>query len=130
MTPDQTHDITISLTQDQAQALGPEAEAMATWLHSALTAMARLRTGPAGTDLDPADLTQPLTDLHTQLLPRLEGIRDSLIRTHATAGGTVQSLATTLNTPRSSAQYRRETLTKAQPTEWESWATGDTEHDH
>ncbi|MFB8384960.1 hypothetical protein [Streptomyces rubiginosohelvolus] len=119
-------DITISLTPAQAKAIGGEAGTMADWFHSALWAMAMLRTGrnSAGEPYfaGPNDWYTPINDLDHRLIPRLEGIRDAVVRAHARSGGTVQDLALAMDVPRSTAQHRREVLTRATPSGWESWA--------
>lgn len=119
-------DITISLTPAQAKAIGGEAGTMADWFHSALWAMATLRTGrnAAGEPYfaGPNDWYTPINDLDNRLIPRLEGIRDAVVRAHARSGGTVQDLALAMDVVRSTAQHRREVLTRAMPSGWESWA--------
>lgn len=119
-------DITISLTPAQAKALGDEAGSMANWLHSALWATALLRTGrnSAGEPYfaGPADWYTTINDLDLRLIPRLEGIRDAVVRAHARSGGTVQDLAYAMDVARSTAQHRREVLTQAYPSDWERWA--------
>ncbi|MFJ4343628.1 MULTISPECIES: hypothetical protein [unclassified Streptomyces] len=119
-------DITISLSPAQAKAIGGEAGVMADWFHSALWAMALLRTGrnTAGHPYfaGPHDWYTPINDLDHRLIPRLEGIRDAVVRAHARSGGTVQDLALAMDVPRSTAQHRREVLTRAMPSTWETWA--------
>lgn len=119
-------DIVISLTPAQSKALGAEAGTMADWFHSALYAMALLRSG-RGIDgqpyfAGPNDWYTPINDLDNRLIRRLEGIRDAVVRAHANSGGTVQDLALAMDVPRSTAQYRREALLKAMPSTWERWA--------
>ncbi|MEU3620722.1 hypothetical protein ABZ725_52115 [Streptomyces sp. NPDC006872] len=119
-------DIVISLTPAQSKALGPEVGTMADWLHSALYAMALLRTG-RGIDgqpyfAGPNDWHTPINDLDNRLIPRLEGIRDAAVRAQASSGGTVQDLALAMDVSRSTAQYRREALLNARPSTWEQWA--------
>jgi hypothetical protein len=119
-------DIVISLTPAQSKALGMEVGTMADWFHSALWAMAMLRTGrnSAGDPYfaGPADWYTPINDLDNRLIPRLEGIRDAVVRAHARSGGTVQHLALAMDVSRSTAQYRREALLAAMPSTWERWA--------
>ncbi|MDX2695946.1 hypothetical protein [Streptomyces ipomoeae] len=119
-------DIVISLTPSQAKAIGAEAGTMADWFHSALWAMAMLRTGrnSAGDPYfaGPADWYTPINDLDNRLIRRLEGIRDAVVRSHARSGGTVQDLALAMDVSRSTAQYRREALLAAMPSTWERWA--------
>ncbi|MFF7258616.1 hypothetical protein [Streptomyces microflavus] len=119
-------DITISLSPSQAKAIGSEAGTMADWFHSALWALALLRSGrsTAGEPYfaGPNDWYTPINDLDNRLIRRLEGIRDAAIRSHARSGGTVQELAYAMDVPRSTAQYRREALLAAMPSTWEQWA--------
>ncbi|MFD4400815.1 hypothetical protein [Kitasatospora sp. NPDC058478] len=121
-------DITISLTPSQAKALGPEVSTLADWFDTALWALAWLRSGqsidgqPHAFTLD--DFHTAINDLDHRLLPRLEGVRDAMIRAHAEAGGSVGDLALAMDVSRSTAQYRRETLLNKTPAVFESWATG------
>jgi hypothetical protein len=118
-------DIVISLTPEESQKLGAEAGTLADWFHSALWALATLRT------VDPAERTVAKNDWHTmvndidhRLLPRLEGLRDALVRAYDTSGGSVNDLAMAMDVPRSTAQYRRDVLRRTQQGLWENWATG------
>ena len=119
-------DLTISLSPSQAKAIGADAARMADWLHSALWAMALLRSGrsTAGEPYfaGPDDWYTPINDLDNRLIRRLEGIRDAVVRAHARSGGTVQDLAHAMDVGRSTAQYRREALLAAMPSIWEEWA--------
>jgi hypothetical protein len=119
-------DITISLTPAQAKALGGEAGVMADWFHSALHAMAMLRTGrdAAGEPYfaGPNDWYTAVNDLDHRLIPRLEGVRDAVVRSHTNSGGTVQHLALAMDVPDSTAQFRREVLLRTMPSTWEKWA--------
>ncbi|WP_369361267.1 hypothetical protein [Streptomyces sp. cg2] len=124
-------DITISLTPTQYEAIHDEVENLGGWLHAALWALARLRTheDTAGHPYisGPNDWHVAINTLDKHLLPRLEGIRDAMIRTHANAGGSLQNLATSMDVSRSTAQYRRDRVLKGKdrPSTWENWATGD-----
>lgn len=119
-------DLTISLSPSQAKAIGSDAGPMADWFHSALWAMALLRSGrnTAGEPYfaGPDDWYTPINDLDNRLIRRLEGIRDAVVRAHARSGGTVQDLAHAMDVGRSTAQYRREALLAAMPSTWEQWA--------
>ena len=112
-------DITISLVPEEAKRLGPEASTLVDWMHTALWAMAKLRTGELSKD----GAWNAITALDHRLIRRLEGIRDAAIRAHANAGGSVGDLALAMDVPRSTAQYRREVLLASEPSLWESWAT-------
>lgn len=129
-------DITISLTPAEAKAVGDgEAERVAEWFHSALWALAILRSGhvPAEPDAPHADARKDhpatpgdwytvINDLDHSLLPRVEGIRDAAVRAHAELGGSVGDLARAMDVRRSTAQYRREVLQRSASSIWETWA--------
>jgi hypothetical protein len=120
-------DITISLTRTQADALGGEAGTMADWLHTALWALAMLRTGQDSQGRPyipgPNDWHTAINDVDRRLLPRLEGLRDALVRAHADGGGSVGDLALAMDVARSTAQYRRDAIRRQEPGLWEQWAT-------
>lgn len=122
-------DITISLTPAQEKALGPESGTLADWLHTALWALALLRTGQnaAGEPYvaGPSDWYTAINDLDHRLLPRLEGLRDAVVREHARSGGSIGDLALAMDVKRSTAQYRRDAIIngKDRPSNWERWAT-------
>ncbi|MBC2869824.1 hypothetical protein [Streptomyces mexicanus] len=116
-------DIVISLTPEQSQKLGMEAGILADWFHSALWALAMLRTvNPAADGVPSSTWHTMINDVDHQLLPRLEGIRDALIRAHDSSGGSVGDLALAMDVPRSTAQYRRDVLRRSQKSTWEDWA--------
>lgn len=119
-------DIIISLTPAQSDALGSEAGSLADWLHSAMWAMGLLRsqrTSEGEFDEGGAeDWFTIISDLDHRLLPRLEGVRDAAVRAHAEAGGSLAHLGAAMDVPRSTAQYRREVLTRSLPSTWETWA--------
>lgn len=130
-------DVVISLTAAESKALGMELGTLADWFHSALWAMAILRTGhvsgnPHAPHTDgrtdhpatPGDWYTVINDLDHRLLPRIEGIRDAAVRAHADCGGSVGDLALAMDVARSTAQYRREVLQRSTPSTWETWATG------
>lgn len=121
-------DVTIHLTPTQAAALGHDAVQLADWLHSALWAMAVLRTGQ-DQDGRPYRPTwfDSIVALDHRLVPRIEGVRDAVIRAHADGGGSVGDLALAMDVPRSTAQYRRDVLRRSAPSIWESWARGDSQ---
>ncbi|MFD0078993.1 hypothetical protein ACFVIY_42350, partial [Streptomyces sp. NPDC127166] len=96
-------------------------------------ALAILRTGivPACQDDADARPARPATadtwstaihDVDRRLLPRIEGIRDAAMRAHSASGGSVGQLARAMDVARSTAQYRREVLQRATPSDWETWA--------
>lgn len=124
-------DIVISLTAAQAKAVGPEAGTLADWFDTALWALAMLRNG----DASEAGETTPtvptvahwrtaINDLDHHLLPRVEGIRDAVIRAHDACGASVGELALAMDVARSTAQYRRDVLRNSEQSVWERWARG------
>jgi len=127
-------DVTLSFTREEAAAIGGELGPIADTLHSALWALAILRTGHVRADQDQRKDARPerpatpdtwytvINDLEHRLLPRIEGIRDAAMRAHAATGGSVGQLARAMDVPRSTAQYRRETLQRSMPSTWETWA--------
>jgi hypothetical protein len=120
-------DITVSLTPTQAKALGAEAGTLMDWMHTALWAMALLRSGRSAEGrpyiAGPNDWHTAVNDLEHRLIPRLDGIRDAVVRAHANSGGSVGDLALAMDVSRSTAQYRRETLLGKAPSAFETWAT-------
>lgn len=94
-------------------------EELSAAFHSALTALSHLRHGQG----DSPDWARAVSALEVDLLPRLGGIRDASIRAHAAARGSVGQLATAMAVARSTAQSRREAVTKNAPSKWENWAT-------
>ena len=118
-------DIVISLTPDQADKLGMEASVIADWFHTMLWALATLRTAnSADGAVSTAALHTMITDVDHRLMPRLEGVRDALIRTLDDNGGSLGDLAIAMDVARSTAQYRRDVLRRSRPSTWEIWATG------
>jgi len=136
-------DITISLTPQEADALGAQASDLADWFHSALWALAILRSGRLPTIPDalhadahkdqpagPGDWYTIINDLDRRLLPRLQGVRDAAIRKHAEVGGTLPNLALAMDVPKSTAQSRRNAVLNGtdRPSPWELWATDGGQH--
>ncbi|MFE7442401.1 hypothetical protein ACFU7X_18340 [Streptomyces chartreusis] len=115
-------DIVISLTPEQSQKLGMDVGMMADWFHSALWALATLRTvNPAERTVSKSSWHTMVNDVDKRLLPRIEGIRDALIRAYDTSGGSVNDLAMAMDVPRSTAQYRRDVLRRTAQSKWEAW---------
>ena len=114
-------DIVISLTPEQSAALGPEADMLADWFHTMLWALATLRTAEDGS-VSRESWHAMINDLDNRLSPRLEGVKDAVVRAHADSGGSVGNLALAMDVPRSTAQYRREVLQRSAPSTWETWA--------
>jgi hypothetical protein len=114
--------INLHVPASYAHTLGVDGMLLLDWFSSALIALARLR------DSDPQmtanDWYNLINDTEHRLAPRLQGIRDALIRAHAAAGGSYGDLALAMDVPKGTAQYRRDKLTAAAPSTWERWATG------
>ncbi|WP_051743083.1 hypothetical protein [Kitasatospora sp. MBT66] len=119
-------DLVISLTPAQSAALGGEAGTLAEWFDTALwiTAVLRSKTDPDGNPYAPGPdgWHTAINDLDSRLIPRLEGIRDAVVRAQAAAGGSVGDLALAMDVARSTAQYRRESLLAKDPSLFEDWA--------
>ncbi|MDX3697984.1 hypothetical protein PV726_49165 [Streptomyces europaeiscabiei] len=116
---DPVPDLTIPLSTAVAQALGDDVGRMAMRLGAVLHGLAQLRAGGASTE----DLATTIL-MSNGLLNRLEGIRDAAVRQHAAQGGSYGALASSMGVTRATAQYRRDTLVKKDPSEMEKWATG------
>lgn len=128
-------DINISLTPQEAEALQGETHELADWFDSVLYALALLRTGrstrtPLRTnaaghperDITLSDLQILIKDLDQSLSPRLQGVRDAVIRLHHQSGGSINALATAMDVSKSTAQSRRNAVISKQFSTWEKWA--------
>lgn len=129
-------DLTISLTADQAAALGVDAGELAEALDTVLVGLAALRAGrdpqvPADAGMSLKD--QPVTagvffdewlirDA-SSLRERMKGLLSAAIRAHVEHGGTYGTLATAMDVPRATAQRRRDAVTEKAPGDGESWAS-------
>ncbi|GLY54848.1 NUDIX domain-containing protein [Lentzea sp. NBRC 102530] len=133
-------DLVMSLTPDQADALGPDAYTIAEAVDTVLVALAALRTGhdpdvtleeirSSGSMKDrpvssaPIWHTWVLSDT-TKLQAFLEGVLHATLRGYAGEGASYGQLATVLGIPRATAQTRRDAVCKAAPNPAELWATG------
>jgi hypothetical protein len=119
-------DIVISLTEQERKVLGHVGD-LVDWFDTALLALVMLRTGrnphhPTSGPLEPEDWTIAISDLE-RLIPRLEGIRDASVRAHSAVGGSLGQLATAMDAGKSTAQYRRNAVTRTAPGTFETWAT-------
>ncbi|MER7857402.1 hypothetical protein ABTZ98_33435 [Streptomyces bacillaris] len=114
--------LTLNVPASYGRTLGADGMMMLDWFSSALIAMARLRDGDQVMTAN--DWHNLINDTEHRLTPRLQGIRDALIRAHAAAGGSYGDLALAMDVPKGTAQYRRDKLTAAQPSTWERWADG------
>ncbi|MEU9489324.1 hypothetical protein AB0D83_37815 [Streptomyces decoyicus] len=54
----------------------------------------------------------------------LEGVREAAVREHAAQGGSYGALAKATSVSRVTAQSRRDTMLKKDPSAMERWATG------
>ncbi|MFJ6394052.1 hypothetical protein ACIQJT_41490 [Streptomyces sp. NPDC091972] len=128
-------DITICLTPQEAAALRGDTSHLADWFDCLLYALTLLRTGRSTRtkvmtnvaghperDITLEDLHTLINSLDQGLPPRLQGTRDSLVRLHHHMGGTLNQLATAMGVSKSTAQSRRNVLTKAPRGIWETWA--------
>ncbi len=114
--------ISLRVPASYAPTLGSDGLLLLDWYSSALIALSRLRAGDPQMTSDGWHAL--LNDLERRLAPRLQGIRDALIRAHAAAGGTYSELALALDVSKGGAQYRRDKVTATPPSHWERWATG------
>ncbi|MGC5010129.1 hypothetical protein ACLQ2R_05135 [Streptosporangium sp. DT93] len=119
---DGSHDAVIHMPAD----LGVDGAWLADWAQTLLWALDRLRSGawdtPGEETLD--EIQTAINDLEHQLAPRLDGMRDALIRAHFVAGGSYADLALALNRRKSTAQYRADKVLKKAPSKMEVWARG------
>ncbi|WP_225439621.1 NUDIX domain-containing protein [Amycolatopsis eburnea] len=130
-------DLVISLTKDQADALGDAVTEFGEALDTVLVGLAALRSGRdpirAGgpslkdTPVSAGTMWQEwvLQDVAT-LTSRLEGVQAATVRAHAEAGGSFGALATAMGVARATAQSRRTELLRGEPDAAELWATGKT----
>jgi hypothetical protein len=112
----------VTPTSEEAAILSVEFATLLDLFGNALTALTYLRDSNTvqfdhTTWLHMINRTEELTS-------SLGGIRDALVREHAALGGTYGQLAEAMAVSRSTAQYRRDRLTTAEPNEWERWASG------
>ncbi|GGT07533.1 hypothetical protein GCM10010156_75960 [Planobispora rosea] len=111
--------------------LGTDAAFIADWADTIFWSLDRLRSGAwdaRGTETV-AEIGTALSHLETKLTPRLEGLRDALVRQHFDAGGTYTLLAAALEVPRSTAQSRADKVRDAEPSRWEAWARAESYRD-
>ncbi|MGK4578432.1 hypothetical protein [Kitasatospora sp. HPMI-4] len=95
-------------------------------LHGLVTLRRLERDGQIhGAEDDGIALRHLLAVVETRLLPRLEGLRDALTRTHQDRHlGTYADLADAMGVARSTASTRAGALLARNPSEGEQWATG------
>ncbi|MEU1503055.1 hypothetical protein [Streptomyces sp. NPDC005732] len=114
-------DLTISLTPDDVAALGIDgAGELTRWFDTALRALAMFRGDDShrATSRRMADVVR---DLDQGLLPRLQAVRDTAVHRHGQLGGSINDLAAAMNVAKSTAQSRRNALTKGAPHPWKQW---------
>lgn len=125
-------DLVISLTAEQAAALGADAANMGEAIDTAMIGLANARTGETA----PYHPRPSMKDGHvtaewqswvirdtSELIDRLEGLRAAAIRAHAADGGSYGDLADAMSVPRSTAQRRRDSVLSSDPSSLEEWAT-------
>ncbi|MFG2844230.1 hypothetical protein ACGF12_13810 [Kitasatospora sp. NPDC048296] len=120
---------TVDLDLEEAKAVGIDAGLMADWTDKVLWGLALLRTGYSHRGglrrVDLACWQVVISDLVHKLEPRIKGIIDAAVRTHASMpGGTVADLALAMGVPTKTAQSRRDKILKEFPGGWERWAIG------
>jgi hypothetical protein len=124
-------DATISLTPEQADALGIDIHDMGTYLDTILRGVAAIRTHHNPTnDADSEPLERDglwglegLIASTTTLAGRLRAIQAVAIREHAAVGGSYGQLAAAMGVSRATAQGRRDAVTHREPTAQEEWVT-------
>lgn len=126
--------ILIELDEEDRAALGHDAAVMTDWFATALLALVKLRGAPLGRlTLTSGTWLTLIGDLEHRLLPRLQGIRDALVRLHAqpfavleepgvTRRGTLDELASAMDAPKSTAQSRRLAVLGRPTSGFEEWA--------
>lgn len=127
-------DFVVTITGQQGELLGGPAERadVGEFGHLVVWALLLLRSlerhhaycEPPDPDSDLAHLRGVLRALDGRLLPRLNGIRDAVIRHHQQRGGSITQLADAMGVARSTAQSRAEALMAADPSPNELWARG------
>jgi ADP-ribose diphosphatase len=128
-------DLVLSLTADQADALGTDAALIGEALDTVLVGLAALRTGRdphvhGGPSMKDRPVSSGLTwdewllQDTSSLLARLEGVRDAATRAHQAHGGSYGFLAASTGVSRATAQSRRDALSQSDRSPAELWAVG------
>ncbi|MGV9267405.1 hypothetical protein ACWDRR_22390 [Kitasatospora sp. NPDC003701] len=120
---------TVDLDAEESRAVGIDASMMADWMDTVLWGLALLRTGYSHRNglrrAAVGSWEDLINDLVHRLEPRIKGIIDAAVRTHASMpGGTVADLALAMGVPTKTAQSRRDRILKEFPGGWERWAIG------
>lgn len=147
-------DLTISLTADQAEALGADAHRLVDYLDTVMVQIAALRTGtdPVLPDVRTiaavpsqqvaSEVTAKDRPIHqgvrwdervlqevSALLTLLDGVRDAALRMHATRHGSISQAGYAMGVSKATAQTRRNALQGFSPAElWASGAYGGVRH--
>jgi hypothetical protein len=104
--------------------LGVDAALMSDYFRTVIDSLHNLRSGkwdvPGPKTV--ADLYTAIAHLEHRLAPRLQGLRDALIRAHYSAGGSHDDLSIAMDVARSTAQSRGNKVRRAEPDTWEEWA--------
>ncbi|MFC9266092.1 hypothetical protein ACFT25_40510 [Streptomyces hydrogenans] len=124
-------DVTLSLTPDEAVALGVELDMLVDYFDTAVWTLAMLRNGTnsrpregESAEVTAGDFYTAINDLGGRLIPRLQGILDASVRRQAELGGSLGDLALAMDTTKSTAQSRRKAVLEGRdrPHRWETWA--------
>lgn len=118
--PDHQEQLLVPLAAEDVAALGSDGEQLAALLAAALHGLALLRTGRASA-------TEVVVAIEgtTELLERLEAVRDASLRLPAATDVSHADLAKAMHLEsRATAQSRRRTLLRKPVGELERWATG------
>lgn len=113
-----------------ARRVGMEAAPLTDWFDTVLYALDKLRGDELKLDgsRDDATLTSlriAINDVMCRLEPRLTGLTQALVRAHQQAGGSHGELASAMDVPRGTAQYRAMKVRIQEPSVWELWARGE-----
>lgn len=107
--------------------LGIDGPVLADYFDTVLFCLDHLRSGkydqPGRETV--TQLYNGIMHLEQKLTPRLQGIRDALIRAHYAAGGSHEDLALAMDCPRQTAVSRGNKVRGSEPSTWESWARRD-----
>ncbi|MER5354662.1 hypothetical protein ABT093_30565 [Kitasatospora sp. NPDC002551] len=125
----ETWSYTVGVGLERSGSVVSDAGLLADWIDTVLWGLTLLRTGYSHRHgLRPAALGSwqgLINDLVHRLEPRIKGIIDAAVRTHASMpGGTVADLALAMGVPAKTAKSRRDKILGEFPGGWERWAIG------
>lgn len=104
--------------------LGVDAPLLIDYFDTVIIALHTLRTGEY--DIPGPETVRRLYNsiMHVdqKLLPRLNGLRNALIRAHYAAGGSHRDLSLAMDTSRETAISRGNKIRNSEPDDWERWA--------